>query len=65
MRVNWIDIPQSLRARGLSEPEAEFRIPHLESSMRPALCCMKMAQDRLEKYLQAVVTGTHPGTIER
>ena len=24
-----------------------------------------MAQDRLEKYLQAVVTGTHPRTIKR
>jgi hypothetical protein len=33
--------------------------------MRSALCCMKMAQDRLEECLQAVVTGTHPRTIER
>jgi len=34
-------------------------------SMRSALCCMKMAQDRLEECLQAVVAGTHPRAVER
>ena len=34
-------------------------------AMRFALCFMKMAQDRLEECLQAVVTGTYPRTIER
>jgi hypothetical protein len=34
-------------------------------AMRSALCCIKMAQDRLEECLQAVVTGTYSGTIER
>jgi hypothetical protein len=33
-------------------------------SMRSALCCMKMAQDRLEECLQAMPSGTHSGTIE-
>jgi predicted peroxiredoxin len=34
-------------------------------AMRFALCFTKMAQDRLEECLQAVVTGTHPRKIER
>jgi predicted peroxiredoxin len=34
-------------------------------SMRFALCFTEMAQDRLEECLQAVVTGTYTGTIER
>ena len=34
-------------------------------SMRYALCCIKMAQDRLEECLQAVVGGKDPGTVER
>ena len=34
-------------------------------AMRFALCCMKMAAHRLEKYLQAVASGTHSGRIER
>jgi len=34
-------------------------------AMRFALCFTEMAQDRLEECMQAVVTGTHPRTIER
>ena len=34
-------------------------------AMLYALCCMEMAQDRLEECLPAVVTGTYPGTIKR
>ena len=33
-------------------------------SMLSALCCLKMEAHRLEKYLQAVVTGAHAGSIE-
>ena len=34
-------------------------------SMRSALCCLKMAQDRLEECLQAVVAGENARTVER
>jgi hypothetical protein len=49
----------------------ESRLPANEGyvftlcSMRFALCFTEMALDRLEECLQAVVTGTHPRTIER
>jgi hypothetical protein len=32
--------------------------------LRYALCCIKMAQDRLEECLQAVVGGEDPGTVK-
>jgi hypothetical protein len=36
-----------------------------QKPLRYALCFTEMAQDRLEKCLQAVVTGAHPRTIKR